>query len=89
MDALCRQGGKKPIARKACEYRYPGSRTSSAAELETQVWAAFPFQTASSSNMNQEDGFGAASRTSHNVNMEIRSNLTAPSPGNALAQAVQ
>jgi hypothetical protein len=39
--------------------------------------------------MNQEDGFGAAFRASHNLNMEIRSNLTATSPGNALAQAVQ
>jgi hypothetical protein len=28
--------------------------------------------------MNQEDGFGAASRMSQQLNMEIRSNLTAP-----------
>jgi hypothetical protein len=43
----------------------------------------------SSSMVNQEDGFGAASLASQQVNMEIRSNLTAPSPGNTLAQAVQ
>jgi hypothetical protein len=39
--------------------------------------------------MNQADGFGATFRASQQVNMEIRSNLTAPSPENALAQAVQ
>ena len=89
MQSFWRQGGKKPIARKGCEYRYPGSRTSSAAELATQVWTGFPFQTASSSNMNQEDGFGAVIRSNERVKLEIRSKLTAPSPGNTLAQAVQ
>ena len=75
IDAFWGQGGKKPIARTACEYRYPGSRTSSAAELTTQKLRSFPFQTARSSNINQEDGFGADARLNERAKVKIRSNL--------------
>ena len=89
MQAVWRQGGGKPIAREGCQYRYPGSRTSSVGELAMQTRAVFLFSMRGSSVMNQEDGFGAASRASQQVNLEIRSSLTAPSPGNTLAYAVQ
>jgi hypothetical protein len=89
MDALWRQAGKKPIAREDCEYCYPGSRTTSGKGLATRVWTRFPFQTASSSNMNQEDGFGAVIHSNERIKVKIRNNLMASKPGSTLAQAVQ
>ena len=43
MQAVWRQGGGKPIAREGCQYRYPGSRTSSVGELAMQTRAVFLF----------------------------------------------
>ena len=39
--------------------------------------------------MNREDGFGAAPPGGHEVNLEIRNNLTALGPEETLEQAVQ
>jgi hypothetical protein len=60
MREFWRHRRKKPIAPEAREIYYPGPGTSPAAEWAAQGGAVFPFPIATGSNMNRQDGFGAA-----------------------------